>query len=396
MFLVCEPIAWGIEHVPSNSGLLKTIRNAYPDEKVCFVGEQTHCEQVRAQIGSVTADSIEWTTMEIPERSAGFYRRLRSDARTIRSVFRRMENDSSYQVLTFVSGNSSLMWLVNYHLLAFHRRAKVQMVLHGDFSRLRHRSSLKNHLNPFFRLGSFPTAVRFACHKRAQYLVLDEAVLDVVIDKYSFLSDRFRVLDLPLPGDESSMSPQPLQAPVKFGYLGRAYPTKGFFHFLNVAAEVSRRRPGRAQFHLIGSITDAQGRQNIPNIDCLFDPPTTSPLSRNEYLTRLDTMHFVCLFYDESYEFTASAVLLDCVEHGKPIVASRRTIFVKMHDRFSDLGYLCDVDDYADVVESIVTEMDSDRYKRQVATMGTIKASRDVGVLAQRYRSLVQELLTEA
>ena len=396
MFLVCEPIAWGIEHVPSNAGLLKTILTAFPGEKVCFVGERTHCEHLQAQIGRDAAASIEWEPIALPPRHYGFYRRLRVDARTISALMTRMKKDPAYRVLTFLSGNASLLWVLRYHLSTFHKTANVQIVLHGDFSRLRYRSSLKHHLNPFLRLGSFRTAVRFACHARAQYLVLEEAVLDVVLDKYPFLADRFKVLDLPLPGDGVPAAPQELVAPVKFGYLGRAYATKGFFHYLDVAAEVSKRLPGRAQFHLVGSITEAQQRQNITNIDSLFDPPSTTPLSRDEFLVGLGAIHFACLFYDESYEFTASAVLLDCVEHGKPIVASRRTTFVKMQDRFSELGYLCDVNDYANVVESIVSKLDSDRYRRQVETMGAIKASRSTDVLARRYQDLVQELLTKA
>lgn len=396
MFLVCEPIAWGIEHVPFNAGLLKTIRTAFPGEKVCFVGERTHCEHVQAQLGPDVAASIAWETTVIPARQSGFYRRLPADARTVRGLIARMKQDPSYQILTFSSGNPSLLWLLKYHLSTFHKSSKVQIVLHGDFSSLRYRSSLKHHLNPFFRLGSFRTAVRFGCHKRAQYLVLEEAVLDVVLDKYPFLTDRFTVLEHPLPGDDVPARPLELVPPVKFGYLGRAYATKGFFRYLDVAAEVSRRLPGRAQFHLVGSITEAQQRQTIPNIGCLFDPPSTTPLSRDEYLEGLDAIHFACLFYDEAYEFTASGVLLDCVERGKPIVASRRTIFVKMQDRFSDLGYLCDVNEYADVVESIVSELDSDRYQRQVETMGAIKAARSTDVLGRRYHDLVGELLMKA
>ena len=396
MFLVCEPIAWGIEHVPFNAGLLNTIRTAFPEKKIRFLGEATHCEEVRAQIGSELDTSIEWVPIAVPPRQADFYPRLPATMRLVAAMIRQVKDDPSCRVLTFTSGNAALLWTLKLHLSMLHKGIKAQVVLHGDFSTLRYRSSLKKHLNPFFRLGSFRTAVRFACDRRAQYVVLEEAVRDAVVAKFAHLADRFIVLELPLPGDGRSASPLALTTPVRFGYLGRAYATKGFFTYLDVAVEVSRRRPGQAEFHFVGSLTEAQQSQNIPNIDILTGRPSTVPLSRHEFLVGLESLHFACLFYDETYEFTASAVLLDCVEHGKPIVGTRRSIFVNLEERFADLGYLCDTDEYADVVESIVVALDDDRYQRQVGTMNMVKASRSADVLAERYRAYVDALLTKA
>jgi glycosyltransferase involved in cell wall biosynthesis len=393
MFVVCEPIAVGFEHVPFNASVLKIVRTTFPDERVRFYGEHAHCDQVRGQLGVEFAASIEWIDINLPGRAATFYQRIRPDFGLVRNLLAMMKREPSCRVLTFTSGNPSLLWALKFYFSLARRSQKVQVVLHGDFSRLRYRSARRNQVNPFYHLGSFRTAVHFACDRRVQHLVLEDAVLDAILDKYPFLRDRYGVLELPLPGDlQEAVEPLAVVSPIKFGYLGRAYESKGFLDFLNVAEEISRRFPGRAEFHAIGSITSQQQKKYASKLGYLGDQPTLETLDRDEYIRRLDDLHFVCLFYNEAYEFTASAVLLDCVERRKPIVGSERSIFVRMKAAFPDLGYLSAPGEYANTIATIISELDSELYERQVATMGAIRESRSPEALARRYNELVQKL----
>ena len=66
MFLVCEPIAWGMEHVPFNTALLRTICFAFPNEIIYFYAEESHLDQVREQIGEVLAVSNVWKKLVLP------------------------------------------------------------------------------------------------------------------------------------------------------------------------------------------------------------------------------------------------------------------------------------------------------------------------------------------
>ena len=47
MFLVCEPIASGMEHVPFNAAFLRTICFAFPNDIICFYAEDSHSKHVR-------------------------------------------------------------------------------------------------------------------------------------------------------------------------------------------------------------------------------------------------------------------------------------------------------------------------------------------------------------
>ncbi len=73
----------------------------------------------------------------------------------------------------------------------------------------------------------------------------------------------------------------------------------------------------------------------------LSEMPGTERMSRDEYINRLKNLHFVCLFYDKYYEFSASGVLMDSIAWGKPIVATRLPIFENLENLYGDIGYLC-------------------------------------------------------
>ena len=84
MFLVCDPIVWGLEHVPVNTALLKIIRLAFPNDDISFYGEGSHLDNVKKQIGIEYASSIMWEKLSLPHRQSSFIKRLRSDFKIIK------------------------------------------------------------------------------------------------------------------------------------------------------------------------------------------------------------------------------------------------------------------------------------------------------------------------
>jgi len=391
MFLVCEPISWGLEHVPFNSSLLRIIRVAFPHERICFYAEESHSEQVRKQIGVELAASIDWENIILPPRHSSFYRRISSDFKLVKSLLNQLNTDPSHSVLV-MTGNPSLLWALKYYVSTMHKDKRIQVILHGDFSRLRYMGSRRNYFNPFYHVGTLKTALRFACHDRIQHIVLEEAVLEAIIEEMPFLQNRFSVLDHPIPGDNQPYEVSDFNLPIQFGFLGITLERKGFTKYLTVAADIKRQFPGLADFHLIGFLLDYQEKQNIPELACLIDKPSTQLVSRDEYIQRLSKLHFVCLFYEEDYEFTASGVLLDCVEWAKPIVASQLPLFEKLNSKFGDIGYLCKADEFSHTIETIVRDIDPDRYKRQALNMLNVKKSRTPEALANKYCELVGQL----
>jgi glycosyltransferase involved in cell wall biosynthesis len=387
MFLVCEAIAWGMEHVPFNSALLRTIRFAFPDEIIHFYAEESHLENVREQIGEKMAVSIVWKKLVLPTRHSSFYGRLFSDFKKVKFLLNELNENPKEDVLV-ITGNASILWALKYFTGTIHKDKRVQVIIHGDFSTLR-RTPRKSILNPFYYVGSLKTALKMSGYEKIQHIVLEEAVRYAILKKMPFLRNSVSVLDHPIPVDRQHIEINNFDPPIQFGFLGRASEKKGFSEFLTVASEISERFSGQAKFHFIGRISDKQRLANHSKMAFLSETPGTERISRNEYVSRIKNLHFVCLFFDEYYECSASGVLMDSIAWRKPIIATQLPIFKSIQKRFGDIGYLCRNNEICETISSIIQKNDSDRYKHQVMNMNHVKDSRTPETLAMKYLELV-------
>ncbi len=388
MFLVCESIAWGMEHAPFNTAFLRTIRLAYPNDSICFYAEESHLEHVRKQIGEEFAASIFWRKLTLPLRHSSFFQRLSKDFKAVKILLNQLNENPENHVLV-ITGNASILWALKFNLFNKHKDKKIQVIMHGDFYSLTDRKSLRRLLNPLCSISSLKTALKLIACKRIQLIVLEEAIRDSVIKEIPLLKGSICVLNHPIPLDENTGDPISISMPIHFGFLGLATEHKGFLKYLTVAADISKRFPGLARFHVVGRISDRYERVSLPEMAFLSDTVGSDRLSRDEYINRLNRIHFVCLFFDKAYEFTASGVLLDCIAFGKPIIATQLTTFKILAKQYGDIGYLCSSDEIIETVSSIIRQNDSDRYKRQASNIFQARMSRTPETLAMKYRELV-------
>ncbi len=199
MFLVCEAIAWGMEHVPFNAAFLRTIRLAYPDDTICFYAEESHSEHVREQIGEEFAASIIWKKLILPPRHSSFYTRLHSDFKTVKFLLNQLNENPQDHILVITFGNPSLLWALKYYVCTVHKNKRIQVILHEDFSSIRLRLSLRRTIDPFYRIRNLRTALKLFGHKRIQHIVLEEAVRNAVLKELPFLQNNLFVFDHPIP-----------------------------------------------------------------------------------------------------------------------------------------------------------------------------------------------------
>jgi glycosyltransferase involved in cell wall biosynthesis len=387
MYLVCESIAWGMEHTPFNASLLRTISHAFPNDTICFYAENSHLELVREQLGEELVASIVWRKLTLPSRHSSFYTRFFLDFKMVKFLLNELNANPQKDVLA-ITGNASILWALKHYLGTIHKDKRVQVILHGDFSTL-HRTPRKSILNPFYYIGSLKTALKISGYERIQHIVLEEAVRDSILRQMPFLHSSVSVLDHPVPVDGRNIETNNFDPPIQFGFLGRASEKKGFSNYLSVASEISQRYSGKVKFHFIGWISDKQRRANHSKIAFLNETPGEERMSRNEYATRLKNLHFVCLFFEKYYECCASGVLMDSIAWGKPIIATQLPIFQAIQNRFGDIGYLCGNNEFHETISSIIQKNDCDRYKRQIANVNRVKISRSPEMLAEKYFELV-------
>ncbi|MDR4498062.1 MAG: glycosyltransferase [Candidatus Scalindua sp.] len=388
MFLVCDPIVCGIEHVPFNTALLNIIRLAFPDDDISFYGEESHLYNVQKHLGLEYTNSITWEKLVLPSRHSSFRERLLSDFKITKFLLNKLNKDPQKHVLV-ISGNSSILWALKFFVHTVHKDKNIQVILHGGLSALVQRRSLR----PFRRIGDIRTALRRFNHRNLQYIVLEKSIRDAVLRELPFLREHIDVLDHPIPLDDNPKETNVLNPPIQFGFLGLATKHKGFLKFIDVASEISAEFPGLANFHVIGRVGRQYDYLNMAEMDFLSTTPGNERLSRDEYARLLNKLHFICLFCeDRYYEFSASGVLLDAIAWEKPVIATRLLIFKNIEREFGDIGYLCKNGEFSEIIRTILKEMNRDRYKCQVLNISRVKKSRTPESLAKYYRNTVEKI----
>ena len=167
MITVTEPIIWGDEHVPVNTGLLETVVRAFPGERVRFWGEAGHIALIRALINPEDGARVEFIETRLPPRGADFKARLRHDL----SFIGRLLDEAAGSHLILASSCPSLITALKLRGLRTAVR-DVHIVLHGNLTVLWSWRSR----NPLVRLTDLRTAMGLPSRLPVRYFVMEPAI----------------------------------------------------------------------------------------------------------------------------------------------------------------------------------------------------------------------------
>jgi glycosyltransferase involved in cell wall biosynthesis len=370
-------------HVPFNSGMLEIIRLAFPDDEIMFFAPQSHLEQVRSQVGPRVASSIGWKPIVPPAQNANYFSRLRSDIEMVNHLATSLgQETNSRLVLTSISSSSLLAVKLMQRLTR--KKVRVQVISHGEIM-----SGIgQRHRHPWRRFKEMRTALTLLKSSSIQYLVLEQSIRERLLQTLPSLGPNVEVLEHPIPANEGNSSVKQLATPVQFGFLGRANEVKGFPMFVELAAEMARSHPDKAQFHTVGRLES--GSNSIPGLQALATPPAVERMSRNEYIDRLKRLHFIVMPYRiDYYELSPSGTLLDALAWGIPIIAAKIPIFARMFEAYGDIGYLFNNEsELLRIVGNIIEERNDSRYAGQAANVHKARVSRSPATLARLYREI--------
>lgn len=387
MIAVVEPVCAGLEHVPINTSMLQVISAAFPGAPLAVSGDAGHLSELANSVGDAVAQATRWRSSRIPPRRAEFGGRLAVELSLIASAARGAEG-ATPRLLVLLSGTASTIVAVKLLRAAGRLRVPVQFVLHGaaaDLSGWRSR-------NPLRRVTDLRSAVAMPPRRRIQYVVLEEAILERITHEHPRLARDFVGLPHPLlPAEIHRPSPSSEFRPLRVGFLGLATRQKGFDVFLQLAERLTRRHPGRVEFHAIGSRPISEAAVETP---FLATAPSATKLSRAEYLDLARRLHYVCLPYQGShYELTASGVLLDAIANALPVIASRTPTVDRLFEGAEPGHCSRDTDDMERAIEERIVGLTQERYAREVADMAGWQRSRLPATLAHPYLAATRALL---
>ena len=250
-------------------------------------------------------------------------------------------------------------------------RGPVSVVVHGVLSE----TMASRRRNPLAALFQLRSAI-YLSPGSTRIVVLDPSIIETLRERQDALASRLECIALPMPLDLTVRGfKREESAPVKVGFLGFANDAKGFREFVMLAEETVRNPASSIEFHAIGSYEPGY---SPPDDRVLRSRPSSTPLVREDYVTRLQEIDYACLPLRSHYSLAASGTLLDAIGAGKPVIcltsAATRSLFAE-----GSPGYLCaDLAQMQDVLRALATEARADAYERQVLAMCNAREHRSL------------------
>ena len=381
MIYVCELYRQGGAHVPVNAGMLQIIRLASPDEEVCFFADAEHVEHVREQVGPEISSSIAWKTIDTPSPRAIYVVNLLSALKIYWQLAKSLSKSSRKRLVVTSADDSTIVVALKFLERFAFKGVRIQVIVHGGMTEQRFR-------NPWLRFKDTTTALSVFPNSSIQYLVLEHDIGRRILQVLPSLAGKIEVLEHPLPPNERNSYARELSTPIRFGFLGLATSMKGFPVFLDLAAQISRKYPGKAEFHVIGRL--ASDQKPRPEMELLATKPRSDRMSREQFIEEVKRLHFVIMPYKrEYYEFSPSGTLVDAITWQVPVIATRLPIFERTFESSGSIGYLFDSEiELYTIVEDIVNAIDHSRYKVQISNLREAHGARTPEKLASVYRQI--------
>jgi hypothetical protein len=363
MIIVCELSFDNEGHVPFNAGLLATAHAAFPMEDISFYGAAHHVQELKKELKGELQSIIVWNEIRPPSPGTPYIRRFVGELRIIRVLLGAIPHDKTSR-LVFASAYPSTVLALKIARFLLSKRPAVQVVLHGMSGVVGRR-----YRHPGRRIQDTRTALTAFGNKGIQYIVLEESIANTALKRLPFLAGNLEVLEHPISPNESSSDDLKLTQPILFGFLGLADRPKGFPVFVKLANGITAAHGACAEFHVIGRYP--QGDASTNGTEVLATKPSTSMMSRADFVNRLRLIHFIILPHEaDPYRLTTSGVLLDAVAWQKPVIARKIPIFESMFKKHGDIGYLfTDDQDLMKIVRQIIERSDQSRYQQQVLNL---------------------------
>jgi len=390
MILVFEMLWVGTQHAPGNSATIQAIARGFPEQAVRVFADPTHLAELRTDPALAACTNVGFAPIALHPAHRGkthrvAWGRFRREFVTLRHGLAQAPRGENC-LLMLISATPTAVFAASLLARLHPGRVGVQVGLHGNLNDAfgwRPR-------NPLIRAFNLRSALTARHPRLLRFMVLEQGIRDTLATLLPTAAARTDVLELPINVAEVVGQQAPAFAPpIRIGLVGIATAAKGTALFLEIAREMTARFPGKVTFHHVGRLTP---EADPAPFAVLAEPPSTAHLPRAEFTRRLAALHYVFLPISERYyNLSASGALLDAMTWAKPVIARALPIVVPHFRRFGDIGYLCDSDvAMRSTVETILTEMDVDRYARQVAAMQALRAARTPAALAGTYRALVE------
>jgi hypothetical protein len=374
--LIIEPTHGSNVHLPFNAGLLKTVAIAYESAKVAFVGDAVQIEKIMETLPDNLRNRCEFIEWEVyDDRDTSPINVLTRMIRLLKAVGSKIFS-ADLVILSSTTGTA----LAALGLLMRPKKQILQIFLHGNLNNLYGWRSR----NPFKRLYDLHSRLKCAAASHAQFLVLEEHILEKSIAEFPWMKKNIRYFPHPQIDEESIKHEKKLQYPIKIGLAGISSPDKGFAEFCKLAHLLKERFPQKFEFHVIGKKHKSNHQADFRILD---QAPSEMQLERKEYLGKIDAMNFLFFWpVGDYYKYASSGVFYDGLNRKIPFLTN-----CSVNSFRTGIAEMGIVSETVDELASRLLEVDSFGYANYITQLTIYRDCLSIDSLVPKYRRLIDE-----
>jgi hypothetical protein len=327
---ILEPSWNGLAHCPANLGMIRVLREAYPEASFTLLAGEEHVHELK-QIANGTLDTrVRVMSFQpaldpdtLPSDMLVGWRRFTTENKSALS---------NADLICMLSCTASSLAAINW----LGHAQKTLTFLHGNANELlgwRSRNPIRKWLDFASNLQRFTAG-------GGRVLVYEDLILDRLAQHMPWLAGHAHVLGHPLLQEERiSTNVKPHGGLVRIGYAGNATVAKGFPEFVQLAQAVTRARPGDYEFHSFSYLHPA-----CQNIDqSVLRTRASVGLPRPQFVASLESLNFIFAWHSDAYySNAASGIMYDAINLGVPLLARRTAQLQHLEQQGRPVGLLFD------------------------------------------------------
>jgi hypothetical protein len=355
-------------HLPFNEGYLRTLRAAYPHDRMWFRGTRGHVERLAPRVADLSDIAFQPCRPFETPFGLSHHNPLagRWAARQCLKLVAREAAGRPVRLIALSGFNASLLSVTGRGWSPA-SAVPLHMILHSQLGE----AMVWRSRNPLIRAGDLISQITRPLLPSVRIVALELGIKEAIIDAAPALSPSIVTLEHPILQAEWAKDPPVAGVGrVKIAFVGHARRVKGFDVFVQLAGRCSRKD---LEFHAIGHSSPETDHLDT---SALTRKPSKTPLLREEYLAALEEVDLVCLpLHSRAYDFTGSGTVSDAIAALKPMIVIRNRTIDAVFDHYGPIGWLADGND--DLFE-LVRTLDPTEFGRQRSSwIGNLRAIRE-------------------
>jgi hypothetical protein len=369
-------------HLPFNEEYIRTLRAAFPADRIVFRARAGHIANIAPRIADLTGVTLTPCPPFAPPFGLSKHNLIggRFAAYFCRRVMSAALVGFTPRLVALMGVDSNLYAVVGMGWRGV-SPAPLHMVLHGQLGD----AMVWRSRNPVARAIDMVSEVKRPLPASVRLLALELGVKEAIA-AIAPANDGVITLEHPILTSEWSAEQAPTDgARLKIAFIGNARLSKGFAVFAELARSCER---DDLEFQSIG--VAAPDTDHL-DVSMLTRAPSRASMSRADYLEAVRQVDLVCLpLHSRAYDFTASGTIADAVSALKPVLAFRNRTLDAMVVRYGPIGWL--VDSQAELFERVRT-LDREEFLAArpvwVENLRKIREARRPETLAPHYAALI-------